>query len=78
MMQPGFLGKVWLPFGKPKRCLETDGVEIAKAYEKVYELERRLTLLESRRIRMRRRNPESGWRPDSSVKLRQQSGEGEP
>lgn len=48
-----------LPFGKPKRCLETDGVEIAKAYEKVYELERRLSLLESRRILIRIREPKT-------------------
>lgn len=46
-----------LPLGKPKQCHETDGLEIAKTYEKVFELERRLTLLESRRILVRLREP---------------------
>ena len=49
-----------LPFGRPKRCLETDGVEIVKAYEKVHELERRLSLLEERRILIRKLAPVSG------------------
>lgn len=47
----------WFPLGKPKQCHGTDGLEIAKAYEKVFELERRLALLESRRILVRKAKP---------------------
>jgi len=49
----------WLPIGKPKRCLETDGIEITKAYEKVSELERRLNLVDHRRVLIRLHEPET-------------------